>query len=118
MTTNHTPAPSDNLVALLFRVNNLEQIVKDLQLQMREYVRTKENDLQLQNIEGTVGRIEREVIDAKKQLVDVNNKLITQDATQRESQDKLQIRVLWGIVSAVGAILIAVLIAFLTHHLI
>lgn len=118
MATNNTPAPSDNLVALLFRVSNLEQIVKDLHQQMREYVRTKENDLQLQNIEGTVGRIEREVIDAKKQIVDVNNKLITQDATQRESQDKLQIRVLWGIVSAVGAILVAVLIAFLTHHLV
>jgi hypothetical protein len=110
------------MTGLLIRVNAVEQQVQQVQTQLQQYVPASVNDLQLQSIRSSVDRIERDVSDMKHQLTDMNTKLATQeaeaqkrDAAQRESQDKLQIRVLWFIVSAVITVLMALLIAYLTH---
>lgn len=113
--------PQD-LVTIQYRVEALETGVRELQQQLHSYVSTRENDLQLQNIRSTVERIERDVQDAKKQMSDLSTKLTSQsqemqnrDAEQRKNQDALQIKVLLGIVSAVGTVLIGVIVAYLSH---
>jgi uncharacterized protein YhaN len=121
MDQTSTP-PGNNMTDLLIRVNNVEQQVKQVQTQLNQYVPASVNDLQLQSIRSAVDRIEHDVSDMKRQFVDLNAKLATQetearqrDVDQRESQDKLQIRVLWGVVSVVITIFVGVLLAYVTH---
>lgn len=108
--------------ALAIRLAVIEQQVHQLQTQLQMYVPVRENELQLQTIQGTVSRIELEIQDAKKQLTDLNERLLRQkdellqkDTEQREKQDKLQIKALWFIVSTVIGILTALLVAYLSH---
>jgi len=117
-----TPPAGNNMTDLLIRVNNVEQQVKQVQTQLNQYVPASVNDLQLQSIRSAVDRIEHDVSDMKRQFVDLNAKLATQetearqrDVEQRESQDKLQIRVLRGVVSVVITIFVGVLLAYITH---
>lgn len=113
--------PQD-ITTIQYRVEALETGVRELQQQLHSYVSTRENDLQLQNIRGTVERIERDVQDTKKQMMDLSTKISVQDteaqrrdADQRKNQDALQIRMLWVIVSAVGTVLIGVLVTYLSQ---
>jgi len=106
---------------IAYRIDAIEREVAALRSQLERYVPVRENELHLQSIRSTVERIEREVQDAKKQAADLNTRLFAQqaeserrDTAQRESQAALQIKVLWGVVSLVIAVLSAVLIAFLT----
>lgn len=115
--------PSDQ-ATLIYRIEALERMVQQLQTQLQQYVPAKENELQLRIIKDTVERIEREVSSAKAELTNLNTKISDSEvksqeryASQRESQDKLQIRVLWGAVSTVIAILVGVIIAYLTHFI-
>lgn len=116
-------APQDQST-LLYRIESLERMVRDLQTQLQQYVRSSENSLHMQAIRDTVERIERELGFAKNQLTDLNTKLTSseieareRDAAQRESQDKLQIRMLWGAVSVVVTILSLVIVNYITHFL-
>ena len=111
-----------HMTDLLLRINTVETQVKQVQVQLNQYVPTTVNDLQLQSIRAAVDRIERDIAEMKRQFNELNTKLITQetdakqrDALQRESQDKLQIRVLQGIVTAIITIFIGVIIGYLTH---
>ncbi len=115
------PQPAD-LTAIQYRLEAVERDVKRVSDQLSTYVPARENDLKLQSIQETVKRIEQDVIKAKDELVTLNNKLTQQerdsqerDTQQREERDKLQIRVLWFIVSSVIAVALAVLVAYLTH---
>jgi hypothetical protein len=98
---------------LLIRVNNVEQQVKLLQDEQHQYVPASVNNLHLDNIRTSVGRIERDVSGMSAQLTDLNNQL----AKQRESQANLQIRALWVIVAAFFTVLGGVLINFFTHFI-
>lgn len=75
-----------------------------LHTQLQLYVPVRENELQLQVITSTVERIEGDVKETKKQVGEM-----------KEAQDKLQIRILWGIVSLVITILSGILIAYVSH---
>jgi len=106
---------------IAYRVEVIEREVSALRQQLERYVPVRENELHLKSIRDTVERIEREVQDAKRQATDLNTKLFAQqaeserrDTAQRESQAALQIKVLWGVVSIVITVLMAVLITFLT----
>ena len=110
------------VATLLYRIESMEKDITRLKAQFDLYVPARENDLQLRSVRETVERMERDVTKAREEIGIINTRLISQekdlqtrDAAQRESQDKLQIRVLWGIVSTVVVILSGVLIAFLTH---
>ncbi len=113
-----------HMTDLLLRINTVETQVKQVQVQLNQYVPASVNDLQLQSIRSAVDRIERDISEMKRQFNELNTKLITQeteakqrDAAQRESQDKLQIRVLQAIISIVITVLIGVFIAYLTHFI-
>jgi uncharacterized protein (UPF0335 family) len=108
--------------AILYRVNAVEQEVKSLQAQLQSYVPARENELQLQSIKATVERIERDITDARRQITEINTKMALQETNSRErdaqqsvSQYKVVNRVLYGIVSGIGAILIGVVIYYLTN---
>jgi hypothetical protein len=113
--------PQQQDQALLYRIETLERMVRDLQGQLQQYVRSSENNLHLEAIRSTVERIERELGLAKTELTGLNTKLTAseieaqkRDAAQRESQDKLQIRILWGAVSVIITILSLVIVAYIT----
>jgi hypothetical protein len=89
----------------------VEQEIERLREHFRLYVTTRENELQLRSIQDAVSRIERDMGETKRQVGDVDTKLVA----QREVLDRLQIKVLWGIVSIVLSVLTALFIAYITH---
>lgn len=89
---------------LEYRVKSIEVNVQQLQQELRSYVPTNVNDLQLQSIRSTVERIENDVKDLNTQL-----------SNQIKQQDQLQIRILKYFVITVISILVALLISYLTH---
>lgn len=114
--------PPQDQATLVYRIETLERLFRELQQQLNQYVRSSENNLHLESIKSTVERIERELSAAKTELTNLNTKLIETEteaqkryADQRESQDKLQIRVLWGAISVIITILSLVIVNFLTH---
>jgi hypothetical protein len=118
------PPTQQDIGLLLLRIELMEREVKRLSEQLQGYVPARENDLKVQGIQDSVKRIEGDLSEAKRQLVELNSKLTAQEQTaqlrdneQRASQDKLQIRVLVGILSTVGGIIVAVIIFYLTHLL-
>lgn len=109
---------------LSYRLDGVEKLLNNLQGQLQQYVPQRENELRLQSIQGSVADIKGDVAEIRKQINDMTQKMANQDtdaqkrdSAQRESQDKLQIRVLWGVVSTVMMILVALLIAYLTHFI-
>lgn len=115
-------AQQPDQATLIYRIESLERLFHDLQQQLQQYVRSSENNLHLEAIRNTCERIERELGLAKAQLTDLNTKLTAseikaqeRDAAQRESQDKLQIRILWGAVSVIITILSLVIVGYITH---
>lgn len=114
--------PSQEYTETLLKV--LERDVAQLSLRLSQFEPVRETDLKLQRINDIVGRIETELSKIKDKLEVMNaqaavaeRETMTRDATIRENQDKLQIRVLWGIVSIVITVLTAVLIGYLTHFI-
>lgn len=103
--------PIADITALAYRVASIEQRVARVEDELRTYVPVRENELQLKAVRDTTQRIETEVQDIKMSLADLTTRL----ADQREAQDKLQIRALWGIVSTVITVLVGILIAYVTH---
>jgi len=72
---------------------------------------TRENELQLASIRSTVERIERDVQDTKKEVTGLNDKL----SKQKEAQDNVIIKVLWGVVATFISGAMAVVVYFITH---
>jgi chromosome segregation ATPase len=103
--------PQSDMSTLAYRISSLEQHVQQLQSELRTYVPARENELQLQSIRSTVERIEGDVKEARKQVTDLNEKL----ETQNKETDKLQINVLKWAIGIVVTVLVALLIAHLTH---
>ncbi len=104
-------AQQDPYSGLLYRVETVEKDIAQVKAQLNQYVPMRENDLRLQSISETVRRIEVEVSDTKKQITEMSTKL----AAQRESQDKLQIRVLWGAISLVLGTSSLIVAGYVTH---
>jgi alkyl hydroperoxide reductase subunit AhpF len=113
---------SQDQATLIYRVETLERLFRDLQQQLQQYVRSSENELHLRNISDTVARIERELSLAKTELTSLSNKISDseleaqrRDAAQNKRQDELQIKVLWGAISVIITIVSLVLVNYATH---
>lgn len=105
-----------------YRIGFIEKDLVNIKQQLQYYVSSKENDLQLKSIQVTVDRIESDLQEARKRVDQVNDQLVIQEiniqkqsADARDSQSKLQIRVLWGTVSTILTILTSVFIGYVTH---
>lgn len=104
---------NQDLSMFAYRLDGLEKDIERLNMQLSNYVPVRENELKLQSIQDIVKRIESEITGAKLQLTDINKQL----DKQRESQDKLQIRMLYGVVATVVTVLSGVLIGYITHFI-
>lgn len=98
------PQPSEKVTMLEYRLTTVERDVQHLQTQLQSYVPVSVNDLQLQSIRSTAERIEGDVKEMKKAVAD-----------QKDSLDKLLIRILWGAVSFVLVIVGSVIVFIVTH---
>ena len=96
---------------LTYRVDAQEREIKRIQDQLLQYVPQRENDLKILSIQASVNRIEVDIAESKKQLIELNNK----DQAQRESQDKLMIRVLWSIVTGIATVGGLIVAGYVTH---
>lgn len=101
---NMAQTPQD-LSTISYRLDSVERQVIQLHTQLQLYVPVRENDLQLQAIKSTVERIEDDVKATKMQVGEM-----------KDAQDKLQIRVLLGLVTTIVTILSGILIAFVSHY--
>ncbi len=122
------PIQPETLSNILYRLDATEKDISQIKSQLKElpqsYVLTRENDLRLQSVQETVKRIEADVGETKKQVTTLSTQMTEQkqevqqrDAQQRESQDKLVIRVLWGALSIVITIISLAIVAYYTHIL-
>jgi hypothetical protein len=116
------PEQMPEQMPLLFRMSSLEQDIAELKKQLRSYVPLRENDLQLKGIRDIVDRIERDIIENKRNVGDISLKLVEQgvevqkkEADLRENQSALQIKILWGTISLIITALTSVLIGYITH---
>lgn len=105
------PQPEHMLSSLVYRVERTEQEITQLKNQLNSYVPARENELRLQSINEAVGRIEQDIKEVKEEVKEFG----TQLTTQREGIDKLLIRVLWGGISLLLGVGIAVLIGYITN---
>jgi hypothetical protein len=100
---------------MMYRLASLEQQIKQLQEQLKLYVPAGEHTLQLQNIQTTVARIERDVIEIKAKQGETEKEVRERDEKQREAQSALQIRFLISVVSFVVLIVGGVVTGYITH---
>lgn len=111
--------PSPDGLALSYRLTTIEEEIRGLKAQFNRYETTRENDLKLQGIRDSLRRIEDEVSEIRKQVVEQERTSKERDVAQQQNQSRLQIRVLYGILSIIGGIAVAVITAliiyFLTH---
>jgi hypothetical protein len=107
--------PQQDASTMLYRLNFLEQQFKQLHDQLNAYVPVREHDLQLQNIQTTVSRIERDVVDMKVKQEAMEKESRERDERQRESQAAIQIRVLIGFASVVVTIVAGIITGYITH---
>lgn len=96
--------PQQDLATLAYRVNALEKELQHVQTQLQAYVPTNVNDVQLSAIRSTVERIEKDVGDTKRAITE-----------QKEKQDNLVIRVLWGAMTIIIGGVVSVIVYFITH---
>lgn len=100
----------DNSQMFLYRLNVLEQKMKEMQLLMNGYVTAKELDLHLQAINEKLDRMEKVVSDPETGLQ-------VQVAGLTNSINKLVIRMLYGIISIIASVAIIVVASYFTHLL-
>jgi hypothetical protein len=121
-----SPSPPSDLTTrvqlLEQQIKMLQELLKSLQDQLKSYVPQPVYELQLQNIQSTVSRIERDVIDvrakldvAEKERLQRDEQARLRDEEQSKAQDKFQIKVLWAIVGGVITIAGGVFAAYATH---
>jgi chromosome segregation ATPase len=117
-----TPDLPDQAANTAIRIASLEQRVIDIQRQMSEYERSRENELKLQSLRDLIAQIRLEISELRSVQTEINTKITAQAMTQqrqsddaRSSQDRLQIRVLISLVSFIATILGGVLIYIITH---
>ncbi len=104
-----------NVSMMLYRITLLEQQLHQVQDQLKAYVPAKENELQLQNIQTSVARIERDVIDMKSKQEALEKESRLRDENQKLSQANLQIRAMWAIISAIILAATGVFVGYVTH---
>lgn len=118
------PIQQEPVATLLYRIEIMEREFTQLKSQLSLYEPARESDLKLQRINDIVQRIEIEITRCKEKLETMSTTLTTQDneskkrdSETKEDLSKLQIKVLWGIISTVIAVLIGILIGYANHLL-
>ncbi len=106
-----------DIATMLYMIKSLEQQLTHVQEQLKSYVPISLNDLQLQNIQTTVSRIERDVVAMKAKQEAMEKDAREAADKQRASLAALQIRFLLGFAGVVVTIISTVIAGFITHLL-
>lgn len=113
----------EQLVTISYRMGTIERDMQNVHSQLATFVPVRENDYQIQSIRSTVERIERDVGETNSQVMQLSLKLAQQekdarDAAEkvRQERDQFQIKALWYFAGLVVTVLLALLIAHLTHY--
>ncbi|SRR6266699_2094097 len=101
--------------ALLYRITLLEQQLKDVQVQLKSYVPVRENDLQLQNIQSSLTRMERDVIEMKSKQEVQDKEARERYEAQEKATAAVQIRFLISVVSTVVLLAVSIITAYAAH---
>lgn len=113
MSSTLPPPPSPD--AFTYRLLAVEKEVQDLRTQVQTYVPMREHELQLRIIRDAVDRIEKQVTD----LATQSGMQQKAQNEQQQSQDKLIIRLQWGIISGIVGLVLAIIggvaIFYFTH---
>lgn len=116
------PPQGETLATILYRVTSIEADFARFKEQLKAYDTTRENDLKLERINDTATRMEVELRTVRQNLEDMNTRMLTKEgeSKQRDSdtstaQDKLQIKVLVGILTTIIGIVATLLIFYITH---
>src|SRR6266700_2629629 len=109
-----------DIATMLYMIKSLEQQLTHVQEQLKSYVPISLNDLQLQNIQTTVSRIERDVVAMKAKQEAMEKDAREAADKQREATEKqraslaaLQIRFLLGFAGVVVTIISTVIAGFI-----
>lgn len=108
--------------SMLIRLTTLEQQIKvvqdqlkQLQDQQRSYVPEREYNIQLQNIQASVSRIERDVLDMKSKLEAQEKEFRERDEQQKSALASSQLRLVIAVLTFIGGIVSALIIFYVTH---
>lgn len=114
--------PDQDPATMLYRIQSLEQQLRQVQEQLKAYVPIRENELQLAAIQASVTRIERDVISMKAKQEDMEKDARLHDEERKVSEEKqrlsqanLQVRVLWGVITAISVVTSGIFIGFVNH---
>ena len=99
----------------VFRISSLERELEDIKKQLMMYVPLRENELQLKAIHDTVERTEKQLESVSAKLIVQEIEMQKREASLRSSQANMQIKILWGTVSAVIGLLSSILVGYVTH---
>jgi hypothetical protein len=117
-----THQPSDQSSAVMYRVELLaqkldihEQTLSEIKQQFTNFVRVRENELLLLNLQNKVTKVELDIVDNKHELEAIKTKMQIEDIAAQRRQSQLQIDVLkWavGLAVTIGLLFLA---AYATH---
>ena len=103
------------LATLEQQLKQVQEILKQLQDQQRLYVSEREYNIQLQGIQGSVSRIERDVVDMKSKLEAQEKEFRDRDDQQKSALASAQFRIVMGVLTFVAGIVSALIIFYITH---
>lgn len=102
----------------------MERDIMQVKSQLNLYEPMRETDLKMQYIHSTLTRIETETNKIKDGLMTMNATMTTQDDASKkrdgeikENLSKLQIRILYGLLTAFGTAFLAYLVNYFTHFI-
>jgi len=104
-------------------MDSIEKEIMTFKQQLQAYDTSRENDLKLQRINDTAGRIEADIRAMKTGMEEMNTRMLTKEgeSKQRDSdttsaQDRLQIKVLVGILLLIVSVVSSLLVFYITHR--
>lgn len=103
------------LATLEQQLKQVQELLKQLQDQQRLYVSEREYNIQLQGIQGSVSRIERDVVDMKSKLEAQEKEFRDRDDQQKSALASAQFRIVMGVLTFVAGIVSALIIFYITH---
>lgn len=103
------------LATLEQQLKQVQELLKQLQDQQRLYVSEREYNIQLQGIQGSVSRIERDVVDMKSKLEAQEKEFRDRDENQKSALASAQFRIVMGVLTFVAGIVSALIIFYITH---
>lgn len=100
---------------MLYRIGELERQIHEIREQLKTYVPATVNDIQLQNIQSSLARMERDVVEMKTKQEKVEEEARKRYEQQENTISTLQIRFLIAVVTTVVTIIGSIVVSYVGH---